>query len=100
MVAHLSPVTAIMFTALTTAAHAAKATRHALCWWDLGFPPPFLPEPIKLSLLSTVRFPHLPDFTKAIKLPQVISADGGRYADGDMGFWIKGKDNASIGRSG
>jgi membrane-bound inhibitor of C-type lysozyme len=28
---------------------------------------------------------------RPITLPQVVSADGGRYADGDMEFWIKGK---------
>lgn len=26
-----------------------------------------------------------------ITLPQVISADGGRYANADMEFWIKGR---------
>jgi membrane-bound inhibitor of C-type lysozyme len=25
-------------------------------------------------------------------LPQVMSADGGRYATGDVEFWIKGRD--------
>jgi membrane-bound inhibitor of C-type lysozyme len=25
------------------------------------------------------------------KLPQVLSADGGRYADADIEFWIKGR---------
>jgi membrane-bound inhibitor of C-type lysozyme len=28
---------------------------------------------------------------KSVELPQALSADGGRYADGDMEFWIKGK---------
>lgn len=27
-----------------------------------------------------------------ITLPQVMSADGGRYADGSTEFWIKGRD--------
>jgi membrane-bound inhibitor of C-type lysozyme len=26
-----------------------------------------------------------------LKLPQVLSADGGRYADADIEFWIKGR---------
>jgi membrane-bound inhibitor of C-type lysozyme len=32
-------------------------------------------------------------------LPQVISADGGRYADNGVEFWIKGK-NATLTRGG
>jgi membrane-bound inhibitor of C-type lysozyme len=28
---------------------------------------------------------------QTITLPQVLSADGGRYADGGIEFWIKGK---------
>jgi membrane-bound inhibitor of C-type lysozyme len=28
---------------------------------------------------------------RPVTLPQVLSADGGRYADGNMEFWIKGK---------
>jgi membrane-bound inhibitor of C-type lysozyme len=28
---------------------------------------------------------------KPVVLPQALSADGGRYADGVMEFWIKGK---------
>jgi len=35
----------------------------------------------------------------AITLPQVMSADGGRYADGGTEFWIKGK-NATFRRMG
>jgi membrane-bound inhibitor of C-type lysozyme len=27
-----------------------------------------------------------------LNLPQVVSADGGRYAKGDVEFWIKGGD--------
>ncbi len=27
-----------------------------------------------------------------VTLPQVLSADGGRYAAGDIEFWIKGRD--------
>jgi membrane-bound inhibitor of C-type lysozyme len=34
-----------------------------------------------------------------IALPQVMSADGGRYAQGDMEFWIKG-DGATLTRNG
>jgi membrane-bound inhibitor of C-type lysozyme len=34
-----------------------------------------------------------------ITLPQVKSADGGRYANGEMEFWIRGKD-ASLTRAG
>jgi len=32
-------------------------------------------------------------------LPQVMSADGGRYADGDTEFWIKGR-SATLTRKG
>lgn len=28
---------------------------------------------------------------RSLTLPQVMSADGGRYAEGDVEFWIKGK---------
>ena len=28
---------------------------------------------------------------REVKLPQVLSADGGRYADADIEFWIKGQ---------
>jgi membrane-bound inhibitor of C-type lysozyme len=35
----------------------------------------------------------------AVALPQAPSADGGRYADGTMEFWIKGK-TARLTRAG
>ena len=35
----------------------------------------------------------------AVTLPQALSADGGRYADADIEFWIKGEE-ASLTRSG
>jgi|HubBroStandDraft_2_1064218.scaffolds.fasta_scaffold807257_1 membrane-bound inhibitor of C-type lysozyme len=28
---------------------------------------------------------------RELRLPQVLSADGGRYADADIEFWIKGR---------
>jgi membrane-bound inhibitor of C-type lysozyme len=28
---------------------------------------------------------------RELKLPQIPSADGGRYADADIEFWIKGQ---------
>jgi membrane-bound inhibitor of C-type lysozyme len=34
-----------------------------------------------------------------IVLPQVMSADGGRYADRDTEFWVKGR-NATLTRGG
>ncbi|MEK1893328.1 MAG: MliC family protein [Rhizobium sp.] len=34
-----------------------------------------------------------------IRLPQVASADGGRYADNTMEFWIKGRE-ATLTRGG
>ncbi|MPZ36923.1 MAG: hypothetical protein GEU95_02480 [Rhizobiales bacterium] len=34
-----------------------------------------------------------------VTLPQVKSADGGRYANSDMEFWIRGKD-ATMTRAG
>jgi membrane-bound inhibitor of C-type lysozyme len=36
---------------------------------------------------------------KPVVLPQALSADGGRYADGDVEFWIKGK-TARLTRAG
>ncbi len=36
---------------------------------------------------------------RLIILPQVVSADGGRYANSDMEFWIKGKE-ATLRREG
>jgi membrane-bound inhibitor of C-type lysozyme len=36
---------------------------------------------------------------KPVVLPQAMSADGGRYADADMEFWIKGK-TARLTRAG
>jgi membrane-bound inhibitor of C-type lysozyme len=35
----------------------------------------------------------------AINLPQVVSADGGRYANDSVEFWIKGR-NATLTRGG
>ncbi|WP_442581277.1 MliC family protein [Mesorhizobium sp. ASY16-5R] len=35
---------------------------------------------------------HLAGQSGDITLPQAMSADGGRYADGATEFWIKGKD--------
>jgi membrane-bound inhibitor of C-type lysozyme len=34
-----------------------------------------------------------------VSLPQVMSADGGRYADKDLEFWIRGTD-ATLTRAG
>jgi membrane-bound inhibitor of C-type lysozyme len=34
-----------------------------------------------------------------ITLPQAVSADGGRYAQGDVEFWIKGRE-ATLTRAG
>ena len=31
------------------------------------------------------------DTGRELTLPQVMSADGGRYANGDIEFWIKGR---------
>jgi len=36
---------------------------------------------------------------RKITLPQALSADGGRYADNDTEFWIKGR-NATLTRGG
>jgi membrane-bound inhibitor of C-type lysozyme len=44
-----------------------------------GAPP--APGSVKLSIAGT---------RGAITLPQVMSADGGRYAEGGTEFWIKG----------
>jgi membrane-bound inhibitor of C-type lysozyme len=37
--------------------------------------------------------------SRKITLPQVLSADGGRYADADTEFWIKGR-SATLTRAG
>ncbi|MGC1305223.1 MAG: MliC family protein [Caulobacteraceae bacterium] len=39
------------------------------------------------------------DTGRRIVLPQVMSADGGRYADKDTEFWIKGR-SATLTRGG
>jgi membrane-bound inhibitor of C-type lysozyme len=39
------------------------------------------------------------DTGRKLVLPQVMSADGGRYAGKDIEFWIKGR-NATLTRSG
>ena len=36
---------------------------------------------------------------RELTLPQVLSADGGRYANGDTEFWIKGR-SATLTRNG
>ena len=36
---------------------------------------------------------------RSLTLPQVMSADGGRYAEGDVEFWIKG-NGATLTRGG
>lgn len=36
---------------------------------------------------------------KVVTLPQVLSADGGRYAEGNVEFWIKG-NTARLTRAG
>ena len=36
---------------------------------------------------------------RSLTLPQVVSADGGRYAAGDVEFWIKGR-GATLRRGG
>ncbi len=36
---------------------------------------------------------------RLLTLPQVVSADGGRYGAGDVEFWIKGK-GATLTRGG
>jgi membrane-bound inhibitor of C-type lysozyme len=46
-------------------------------------PPDALPGSVELAYA---------DSSRTIKLPQVLSADGGRYADDNTEFWIKGRD--------
>jgi membrane-bound inhibitor of C-type lysozyme len=60
-------------------------------------------RPKRATPAATVRSsPHPPDTAKGgfaltfetgreLKLPQVLSADGGRYANSDIEFWIKGQ---------
>jgi membrane-bound inhibitor of C-type lysozyme len=38
-------------------------------------------------------------FSTEMTLPQALSADGGRYTEGDIEFWIKGK-GATLTRAG
>ncbi len=39
---------------------------------------------------GSVRLVYAGSVPEETTLPQVISADGGRYAQGDVEFWIKG----------
>lgn len=79
--------------AMTNASYAAKATYVCSGGTKLTaiFSEPTTPP--GNVVLSIVGAP------KAIKLPQVMSADGGRYQQGDMEFWIKGRD-ATLNRRG
>lgn len=74
-----------MLAAVTTSAHAARArymcsggTKLTANFSD----PATTPGNVVLSIVGTPR---------AIRLPRLVSADGGRYADGDTEFWIKGR---------
>jgi membrane-bound inhibitor of C-type lysozyme len=78
---------------MTTASYAAKATY--VCSGGTRLTavfsgPATAPGNVVLSIAGTRR---------TIKLPQVMSADGGRYSQGDVEFWIKGKD-ATLNRKG
>lgn len=88
-----SLVTAIALAALTTAASAAKATY--TCSGGTRFTAVFSGPTTSLGsvVISIAGSP------KAIKLPQVMSADGGRYAEGNTEFWIKGR-GATFNRNG
>ncbi len=84
---------AIMF--LTTVPSMAMADEHYLC-------------DDKTSLAATFDTPKdgpgsvaivFSGSSERIVLPQVLSADGGRYAAGDTEFWIKGSQ-ATLTRAG
>ena len=79
--------------AMTTASYAAQATYVCSGGTKLTAvfsKPTTTPGDVVLSIVGT---------PKAIKLPQVMSADGGRYSQGDVEFWIKGRD-ATLNRKG
>jgi membrane-bound inhibitor of C-type lysozyme len=48
--------------------------------------------------MGSVRLVYTGSSTEMV-LPQAVSASGGRYANGDVEFWIKGRD-ATLTRAG
>jgi membrane-bound inhibitor of C-type lysozyme len=73
--------------ALAAEAHYRCANRTAL---KAVFSAPGQPGSVQLTFARQA---------KPVVLPQALSADGGRYADGDMEFWIRGK-SARLTRAG
>ncbi len=80
----LGLVSAVAILAIGAPACAAEA-RYTCSGGDMftaDFPPPGAIKGVaKLSF----------GMGRELTLPQVMSADGGRYANGDIEFWIKGR---------
>lgn len=72
--------------ALAGTAHAADITAHYTCSDGSTLVATFVASP---NVPTSVTL-HLSG-GKSLALPQAMSADGGRYADGKTEFWIKGK---------
>lgn len=85
--------TTIAFMAAGTTAHATSARYECSGGTVLSArfsPPATTPGQVVLTINGAQR---------QIVLPQVMSADGGRYAKGKTEFWIKGRD-ATLTRNG
>jgi membrane-bound inhibitor of C-type lysozyme len=89
----LAHATALALVATTLSAHATTAQYRCKSGtrFNVEFSPPSL-----LSGRATLTFVGT---KQKVVLPQVMSADGGRYANGQMEFWIKGRQ-ATLTRDG
>lgn len=83
---HIATLSLILSATVATAAHAAdpiadyvcKDGSHVLARFRNGGPNPGV----------ALRFPAT---GRRLFLPQALSADGGRYVQGEVVFWIKGR---------
>jgi membrane-bound inhibitor of C-type lysozyme len=83
----------IALTATSVSAHAIEV--HYDCNHGTGLTARFSP-PSAAAGYVVLTFDEA---GQQIRLPQVMSADGGRYANGKAEFWIKGK-GATLNRNG
>lgn len=83
-----SLVYAVGFCALALPANAASITAYYLCADKTELTAVFKTTENNKGSVNLM----FADSKKRIELPQVLSADGGRYASGDTEFWIKGKE--------
>jgi membrane-bound inhibitor of C-type lysozyme len=87
-------ILALSYAGLASPAFAAVPTAHYVCAGGTGLSAKFDnqgPQP-SVTLILTGS-------AKRVRLPQVLSADGGRYANQTMEFWIHGQ-SASLTRGG